>query len=106
MFDTIPSLYWMIIIGVPVIFFTFILYQLGMLFKESREIVKKSTGILTQLEETLTKANKVLADAEEIVTETKATFYEVNRAIIKPVRTISSLFNSVNSFVSGISRKN
>jgi hypothetical protein len=42
MLDTIPAIYWMIIIGVPVAFFTFILFQIGMFIKDSRGIVTET----------------------------------------------------------------
>jgi uncharacterized protein YoxC len=97
MFETIPSVYWMIIIALPVAFFTFILYELGMLIRESRGVVKES-------QITLKKTNKILDDAQEIVSTAKSTVNEVNQAIITPVRTIGSLLANISAFIQGLKK--
>jgi uncharacterized protein YoxC len=97
MFDTIPSIYWMIIIGVPVIFFTFILYQLGMLIKDSR-------GVVVEAKETLKKSNKILDDAQEIVNTARATVEEINTAIVTPVRAIGGVLANISAFIQGLKK--
>jgi hypothetical protein len=104
MFETIPSLYWMIIIAVPVGFFTFILYQLGMIIKDSREVVRSSSRILKEAEVTVTKANGILEDVESMVSVTKATVYEVNKTVITPVRGIAQALTTVSAFISGLKK--
>lgn len=97
MFDTIPAIYWMIIIGLPVVFFTFILLQVGMFIKDSR-------GIVTETKETLRKTNKILEDAQEIVGTAKGTVHELNQAIVTPIRSISTAVSAVSAFISGLKR--
>jgi hypothetical protein len=94
MFDTIPSIYWMIIIGVLVAFLTFILYQLGMLIKDTREV-------LVETKETLKKTNEIIEDAQKIVSITKATVEEVNETIITPVRAIDGVLSNISAFIQG-----
>jgi len=97
MFETIPSIYWMIIISIPVAFFTFILYQLGMFIKDSR-------GVVTETKETLTKTNKILEDAQEIVNTAKDTVNELNQAIVVPIRSIGTALSTVSAFISGLKK--
>lgn len=104
MFDTIPAIYWMIIIGIPVAFFTFILYQIGMIIRDSREVVKSSSEILKETEKTVTKANAILDDVQEMITTTKSTVKEVNQSIITPVRGIGKALAGVSSFISGLKK--
>jgi uncharacterized protein YoxC len=97
MFEEIPSIYWMIIIGVPVGFFTFILYQLGMFIKDSR-------GIVTEAKQTLNKTNKMLDDAQEIVNTAKSTVNEVQQSIITPIRAIGNVLSRISGLVERLKR--
>lgn len=105
MLETIPSVYWMIIIAIPVLFFTFVLYQMGMLLKDSREVVRTSTDILKETEKTISRANSILDQAEGIITVAKNTVEEVSQTIIQPVRGIAGAINVVSSFISGLKRE-
>ena len=105
MLETIPSVYWMIIIAIPVGFFTFVLYQMGMLLNDSREVVRTSSDILKETEKTISRANSILDQAEGIVTIAKNTVEEVSSTIIQPVRGIAGAINVVSSFVSGLKRE-
>ncbi len=87
----------MIIIGVPVAFFTFILFELGMLIKDSR-------GVVTETKETLKKTNKILEDAQEIVNTARATVEEVNQSIVTPVRAIGGVLANIFSFLQGLKK--
>ena len=104
MFETIPSIYWMIIIVIPVGFFTFILYQLGMVIKDSRGVVQNSTKILEETNITLIKTNTILDDVQTIVSTTKGTVEEVNSAVIVPVRQISGILSTLTAFISRIKK--
>lgn len=97
--ETIPSVYWMIIIGIVVAFICLVLYQFAMLLKESKDTVKETRDILAE-------AQKAIESANEILTTVKGTVTEVNNAIIGPIRKISSVLGVVGSFVEGMkSRK-
>jgi len=104
MFEAIPSVYWMILIGIPAGFFTFILYQLGMVTKDVRGVVQSSTRILEETNKTLIKTNVILDDVQAIVSTTKGTVEEVNQAVIVPVRQISGLLSTLTAFLSGIKK--
>jgi uncharacterized protein YoxC len=97
MLETIPAIYWMIIIAVPVGFLTFILFEIGMFVKESR-------GIVIEAKETINKTNKLLDDAQEIITTAKSTVDEVRTSIITPIRSIGSVLASITGFISGLKK--
>lgn len=94
----IPSMYWMILIGAVAGFFCFVLYQMGMLIRDSRDIVKNT-------EETVKVLNGIVKDADEIVAELKGTVFEINRVVLVPVRKISSVFGVVSGLAEGMGSK-
>lgn len=79
--ETIPPIYWMIVIAATVIMICFVLYELGMLLKDSR---------------------KTLQNVEGITSTVKGTVEEVNSAIIQPIRGIGSGISAVSGFVAGL----
>ncbi len=79
--ETIPSIYWMIVIAAIAILICFVLYQLGMLLKDSR---------------------RTLQNVEGITSTVKGTVEEVNETIIKPIRGIGTGISAVSGFVSGL----
>jgi len=103
--ETIPAIYWMIIIGVLVGFVCFVLYQFAMLLKESKHAVTDSRKILHEAVKTVDMANSLLADVAEIVNKAKGTVNEVNSAIIAPIRKISSLLSAISGFAEGVTSK-
>lgn len=96
--DTIPSVYWMIIIAVLVGFVCFVLYQLGDLIKESKNTVIEARKAISKL-------TPLLDDVTDIVSTAKDTVHEVNGLIIRPVRKISSILSVASGFVEGVTRK-
>ncbi|MGI6423247.1 MAG: hypothetical protein ACOX0X_01325 [Candidatus Dojkabacteria bacterium] len=103
--QTIPPMYWMIIIGVLVGFFSFILFEIALLIKESRKAVADSRDVIQKASKTVDMANTILEDATEIVSTVKGTVYELNSAIVSPVRKISSILAAASGFVEGIVSK-
>ncbi len=99
--ETIPSIYWMIIISIITGFLCLIFYYLAMLLKESketvievRETVKKSNQIMDEANEIIRTAKKAVNIAENIVKE-------VETQIIFPVRTIGGIFQTISGFLEG-----
>lgn len=90
--------------GIPVAFFTFILYQLGMVTKDTRGVVQGSTKIIEEANKTLIKTNVILDDVQAMVSTTKGTVEEVNQAVIQPVRQISGLLTTLTEFLSGMKK--
>jgi len=103
--DTIPSIYWMIIIGIFTAFICFVLYQLAMLLKESRNTVKETKKIIIDAQETLKIANEIVSDVDEMISTVKGTVYQVNDAILVPIRKISLIVGIASGFIEGISSK-
>lgn len=79
--ETIPPIYWMIVVTAIVGMICFVLYELGMLIKDSR---------------------RTLGNIEGITSTVKGTVDEVNDSIIKPIRGIGSGISAVSGFVSGL----
>jgi phage-related protein len=96
--DTIPSVYWMVIITVLVGFVCFVLYQLGVLLMESKNTVVEARKAISKL-------NPLLDDITDIVATAKDTVYEVNKSIIRPVKKISSILSVASGLVEGITKK-
>ena len=71
----------MIVVTAIVGMICFVLYELGMLIKDSR---------------------RTLGNIEGITSTVKGTVDEVNDAIIKPIRGIGSGISAVSGFVSGL----
>jgi len=86
--ETIPPIYWMIVIGILASLLSFILFEIGMLIKDSRK--------------TLKNVDNITSDAQSIVSTVKGTVEEVNDTIIKPIRGIGSGISAVSGFVSGL----
>lgn len=103
--DTIPSIYWMIIIGLLTAFVCFVLYQLAMLIKESKNAVGETKKILVDAQETLKIVNSIVNDVNEVVNTVKGTVYQVNDAILVPVRKISSIVGVASGLIEGITSK-
>ena len=96
--EGIPSIYWMILIGIFTGFVCFVLYQLGMFFKDSRVVVRKA-------EETVGLANELVEEVSEIVGTVKGTIYQINSAVLVPLRKITTVLSVVSGIAEGISSK-
>ncbi len=96
--ETIPAIYWMIIIGVLTIFMCFVLYQLAMLLKESKNTIVEVKQIVNGI-------SPLLEDATEIVGTIKNTVSEVSILVINPARKISSVLSIVSGFLEGVTKK-
>lgn len=72
--ETIPPMYWMIVVGVLAALLAYILFYIGVL-------VKETVGIVTSVKNTVT---------------------EVNDAVAGPVRAIKKVTSAVDGFVSGL----
>ncbi len=103
--DTIPSIFWMIIIALLTGFICFVLYQLAMLLKESKNAVSETKKIVVDAQETLKTLNGIINDVEEMVGTIKGTVYQVNDAIIVPIRKITSIVGVASGFIEGITSK-
>ena len=83
--EEIPAIFWMLIVGILVVFVCYVLYQLAMLLKESRDSVK---GV-----------NKAVEDINSIVSEVNGVIDSVKT----PVLQITGAFRGVSAVASVIS---
>ncbi len=81
----IPSIFWMIIAGVLTAFVCYVLYQLAMLLKESRDSVKE--------------VNKAVKDISSIVSEVNG----IINSFKTPLLQITGVFRGVSTVASLIS---
>jgi len=86
--ETIPPIYWMIVVGILTALLAFILYEIGMFVKESRLTLKNVEGITL--------------DTKSVVSTVKTTVEEVNDTIIQPIKGIGTTISAVNGFVAGL----
>lgn len=103
--EGIPSEYWMILIAVFTAFVCFVLYQLAMLIKDSRGVVTESKKMIMDAQDTLKIVNSIVEDLNEMVSTVKGTVYQVNSAVLVPLRKISSIMGIASSFIEGVSSK-
>lgn len=83
--EEIPSIFWMIIVGVLTAFVCYVLYQLAMFIKESRNSVK---GV-----------NKAVEDINNIVSEVNGIIDSVRT----PVLQIAGALHGISAFTSAVS---
>lgn len=103
--EGIPSIYWMILIGVFVGFVCFVLYQLAMLLKDSRGVVSEGKKMIIDAQETLKIVNGIVADVNEMVSTVKGTVYQVNSAVLVPLRKITTVMGIASGFLEGVKSK-
>lgn len=96
--EGIPSIYWMAVFGILTGFICFVLYEFGMLIKDSR-------GIVVKAGETVDELNVLVKDVKEIVGSVKGTVSEVNSAVLVPLRKVSSVLNVASSFTEGFASR-
>lgn len=78
----------MVVVGVLTALLSFILFELGMLIKDSRK--------------TLKNIEDITSDAHSVVSTVKGTVQEVSDMVIKPVRAIGSGISAISGFMSGL----
>ncbi|MBP6976377.1 hypothetical protein KBB42_02190 [Candidatus Dojkabacteria bacterium] len=76
-----------------------------MLLKESKNAVSETKKIVVDAQETLKTLNGIINDVEEMVGTIKGTVYQVNDAIIVPIRKITSIVGVASGFIEGITSK-
>lgn len=96
--EGIPSIYWMVLIGILTGFICFVLYQLAMLLSDSRSVVRNA-------DETIKELNGIVKDVNEIVGTVKGTIYQVNDAVLVPLKRISTVLSVVSGISEGIVSK-
>lgn len=102
--ETIPSVYWMIIIGFVVFMICLVLYYLAMLIKETRDVVSDTRPLLKSTQQILDQSTVVVADVQKSVAMLKGTVEELNDAILIPIRKIGTTISMVSDFLTGLKK--
>ena len=103
--NTIPPIFWMIIVGVLTIMVCLILYYFAMLLKETKNTVSDARETMKQANKVLQQAEIVVNDVQRSITVIRGTVEEANQAIIVPIRKIAGGILVASSFFSNL-RKN
>lgn len=109
--DTIPPVYWMVLISVVSVFICLILYYIAMLVKETTNTMVEVKEVVRETRDTITKTNKILDESTEVLASAKRTTLmiessvsELNQSIVQPVKRIGSIISSVSNFVEGFKK--
>ena len=103
--DTIPAIYWMVIIGAITLMFCLVLYYIAMLIKESRDAVKDSREIIKNADQITKQAALIVDDMQETITALKGTVMSINEAVLVPIKKIGSAITIAGDFLEGLKRK-
>lgn len=101
--EGIPSIYWMILIGIFTGFVCFVLYQLAMLLKESTKAVGDSRKVIQDAQETVKVANEIVVEVKGMIGTVKYTISEISSTVLVPLKKIGLITGVVSSFVEGVS---
>lgn len=98
----IPPIYWMIIIGFITLMFGLVLYYLAMLIRESKDAVADSRKLIQNTEEILKQTTLIVNDVQESISTLKGTVFQINEAILLPIRKIGNTISIVGDFFTGL----
>ncbi len=111
MMETIPPIYWMVLIAVITVFVCLILYYVAMLFKETsetvsevRNIVKESKGIIKNVEKIMEESTEIVGAAKRTTLMVENTVGEVKEQVVQPIKKIGGIFSMVASFFEGMKK--
>jgi len=109
--ETIPPVFWMILISFVTVFFCLILYYIAMLFKETSQtvaevkgIVKESKGMIKNIEKILDESSEIVGAAKRTTLMIEGTIGEVKDHIIEPVKKIGGVFSMISGFFDGFKK--
>ncbi len=97
--DTIPSIYWMIIIGAITFMICFVLYYVAMLLKESKEAVTDSRALLKDAQKTIKQVDLIINDVQSSISSVRSSIDEINQTLLIPIRKIGYGISVVSSFL-------
>jgi hypothetical protein len=103
--EGIPSIYWMILIGVFTGFVCLVLYQLAMLLRESTKAVGDGRKVIQDIQGTVQVANEIVVEVKDMLGTLKVTLSEVNNAVLVPIKKIGLIVGVVSNFVEGVASR-
>ena len=97
--EEIPAIFWMLIVGILVVFVCYVLYQLAMLLKESRDSIK---GVNKAVED----INNIVSEIDGIINIVKTPVLQITGAL-HGISTVASVISGiVDGFKSGEEERN
>ncbi len=109
--DTIPPMYWMILIAFVTIFICLILYYVAMLFKETsqtvsevKKIVRDSSGMVKNIEKILEESTEIVSATKRTTLMLENTATEIKDHIIQPVKKIGGVLSMFSGFFDGLKK--
>lgn len=103
--ETIPPIFWMIIVSVLTVMVCLILYYIAMLIKETRTTVADSREVMKQATKTLQQVELIVSDVQSSIATIRGTVEEVNQSILAPIRKIAGGVLATSAFLSGLKKK-
>lgn len=94
----------MIIIGAVTVMVCFVLYQLAMLLRESKNAITTSRGLMEDASKTLKQVDLIVNDLQTSISSVRNTVEEVNHSILSPIRKIGYGISLVTAFLSGLKK--
>lgn len=102
--DTIPPIFWMIIVSVVTVMVCLILYHVAMLIKETKTTVVDARGIMNQASKTLQQVDLIVNDVKSSVSTIRGTVEEVSQSIVAPIRKISNGILIASTFLGSLKK--
>jgi predicted PurR-regulated permease PerM len=103
--ETIPSVYWMIIIAFVVFMICLVLYYLAMLIRETRDVVGDTRPILKSTQQILDQSTLIVEDAQKSVSMLRGIIEELNDAVLVPIRKLGNIVTIASDFLTSVKRK-
>jgi len=103
--DTIPPVFWMIIVSVLTVMTCLILYYIAMLIKETRTTVVDARETMKQATKMLQQAELIVNDVQSSIASIRGTVEEVNQSILAPIRKIAGGILTASAFLGGLKKK-
>ena len=97
--DTIPSVYWMIIIGAVTFMVCLVLYYVAMLLRESKEAVTDGRSLVKDAQKTLQQADLIINDLQASITAVRGAIEEISQSILGPIRKIGAGISIASNFL-------
>ena len=95
--ETIPPMFWMVVVGLITVMICFVLFYLAMVLKETKRAIEGSKDLIK-------KTTLIVDDTQEMIATVKGTVREVNEGIIVPIRNIAHGVDIASSFIRGLKK--
>lgn len=98
--NSIPPIFWMIIVSVLTVMLSFIFYHVAMLIRETKLTVKDARETMREVNKVLQKVDLIINNVQESVAMVRGTVEEINQGILAPVRKIAGFTALITGILS------